>query len=277
MNISELIRAALKEDMPTGDLTTESLALAPRQGRAKLIAKQDLILSGTAPFEQTMHMLEPSAKLKWHFEEGDKVLNKQIICSLQGDLIQILKAERVALNFLMHLSGIATFTSEFVKRVEPFGTKILDTRKTLPGYRELEKRAVFHGGGMNHRMNLSSAVLVKDNHISVMGGITAAVARIREHTQTPIEVEARTLEDVKECVSLKVNRILLDNMNNEMLKAALDLIPEEIETEASGNMNLERVGTVAEIGVDFISVGALTHSAPSADVSLMFQWEETSV
>jgi nicotinate-nucleotide pyrophosphorylase (carboxylating) len=274
MNLIDLIRAALKEDMPTGDLTTESLALSPRNGRAKLIAKQDMVLSGTGPFEQTMMMLEPTAKLKWHFEEGDKILNKQIICTIQGDLIQILKAERVSLNFLMHLSGIATLTSEFVKRTEPHKTHILDTRKTLPGYRELEKRAVLHGGGKNHRMNLSDAVLIKDNHISVMGGITAAVQRVRTHTQVPIEVEARTLDDVQECVELKVNRILLDNMNNELTAQCVKAIPEGIEIEASGNMSLDRVNSVAALGVHFISVGALTHSAPSADVSLMFQWNE---
>jgi nicotinate-nucleotide pyrophosphorylase (carboxylating) len=276
MNLLDLIRAALREDMPSGDLTTESLALKARQGRAKLIAKQDLFLSGAPAFEQTVLTLEPNAKLKWHFEEGQQVLNKQIICTIQGDLIQILKAERVALNFLMHLSGIATFTSQFVKAVGNHRTQILDTRKTLPGYRELEKKAVAHGGGKNHRMNLSSAILIKDNHISVMGGITPAVVRVRDHADgQSIEVEARTLNDVKECVDLKVQRILLDNMNNEMLAEAMKLIPPDIETEASGNMNLERVPSVAATGVHYISVGALTHSAPSADISLMFHWEET--
>lgn len=274
MNLLDLIRAAIQEDMPSGDLTTESLALSPRVGRAKLIAKQDLILSGTAAFEQTMHMLEPTAKLKWHFDEGDRILNKQIICTIQGDLIQILKAERVALNFLMHLSGIATLTAEFVKKVSPHNTKILDTRKTLPGYRELEKRAVLHGGGRNHRMNLSDAVLIKDNHITVMDGIQAAVSRVRSYTQVPIEVEARTLEDVQTCVELKVNRILLDNMNNELTAQCVKIIPPEIETEASGNMSLDRVASVAALGVNYISVGALTHSAPSADISLMFHWNE---
>ncbi len=274
MNLIDLIKAALKEDMPNGDLTTESLALAPRDGRAKLIAKQDLMLSGTAAFEETMLILEPNAKLKWHFEEGDKVLNKQIICTLQGDLIQILKAERVALNFLMHLSGIATFTSQFVQQVAPFKTQILDTRKTLPGYRDLEKRAVVHGGGRNHRMNLSEAILIKDNHIAVMGGIRQAVYRTRSYTDKAIEVEARSLVDVQECVELKVNRILLDNMDNETIRQAVLMVPEGIETEASGNMNLERVASVAATGVHYISVGALTHSAPSADISLMFQWDE---
>jgi nicotinate-nucleotide pyrophosphorylase (carboxylating) len=274
MNLLDLIRAALKEDMPAGDLTTESLALSPRPGRAKLIAKQDMVLSGTAAFEQTMLLLDPTAKLKWHFEDGNQILNKQIICTLQGDLIQILKAERVALNFLMHLSGIATFTSLFVKQVASTKTKILDTRKTLPGYRELEKRAVVHGGGVNHRMNLSDAIMIKDNHISVMGGIKAAVDRVRQNYDGPIEVEARNLEDVRECVALGVSRILLDNMKNEMMAEAVKMVPLGMETEASGNMNLERVASVAQTGVDFISVGALTHSAPSADISLMFQWDE---
>lgn len=273
MTLYNLIRAAIQEDMPTGDLTTESLALVPRPGRARLIAKQDLVLSGAPAFEQTMLMLEPHAKIKWHFEEGHQILNRQIICTLQGDLIQILKAERIALNFLMHLSGIATLTHKFVRAIEGTSTRILDTRKTTPGYRDLEKRAVVHGGGVNHRHNLSSAILIKDNHISVMGGIKNAVERTREHTPSLIEVEASTLEQVKECVELGVSRILLDNMNDEKLSQALALIPDGIETEASGNMSLERVGRVASLGVDFISVGALTHSAPSSDVSLLFDWE----
>lgn len=272
MVLLDLIRAAIKEDMPNGDITTESLALGPRHGRAKLLAKQDLILSGNVAFEQTVHALDPGAKLKWHFEEGDKVLKTQILCTIQGDLIQLLKAERVGLNFLMHLSGISTFTNKFVAIVHPFGTKILDTRKTLPGYRDLEKRAVVHGGALNHRMNLSTAILVKDNHIAVLGGIEAAVKRIRAHTHLPIEVEARTLAEVKECVDLQVDRILLDNMNNDLLEKSVKIIPAGIATEASGNMTLERVQSVAEVGVHYISVGALTHSAPSADISLDFDW-----
>jgi len=275
MTLLELIKAAIKEDMPSGDLTTESLALKPRIGRAKLLAKQDLILSGTGAFEQTVHALEPNAKIKWHFEEGTEILNRQIICTIQGDLIQVLKAERIALNFLMHLSGVATLTRKFVNKMKGTSCQILDTRKTTPTFRELEKRAVTHGGGQNHRLNLSSAILVKDNHIAVMGGITPAVERIRAHTPSAIEVEASTLDEVKECVRLQVNRILLDNMNDHMIAQAVALIPEGIEIEASGNMNLDRVETVAKLGVHYISVGALTHSAPSADVSLMFEWENS--
>ena len=274
MTLQELIRAAIKEDMPTGDVTTESLALKPRTGRARLKAKEDIILSGAMAFEQSKQSLEPNARIKWHFEEGDEILKNQIICTIEGDLVQILKAERVALNFLGHLSGIATHTRRFVKQVVGTTTKILDTRKTTPAFRDLEKRAVVHGGGVNHRMNLSTAILIKDNHIAIMGGIKNAVTRVREHSALPLEVEARTLEEVKEAVTMNVQRILLDNMDNETLTQAMRLIPANIETEASGNMNLERVRSVAQIGVHYISVGALTHSAPCADVSLVFQWED---
>lgn len=272
MNILELIKAALKEDMPSGDVTTESMAMKPKQGEALLKAKEDLVLSGANAFEETLLFLEPQAKVKWQFNEGDLIYKGQNICSIEGDLIQILKAERVALNFLGRLSGIATLTRQFVKAVEGTQTKILDTRKTTPLLRDLEKRAVQHGGGSNHRFNLSEAVLIKDNHISLMGGITQAVGRLRQHCNLPLEVEASNLEQVKECISLNVERILLDNMSNETMALALKIIPKEIKTEASGNMNLARVKSVADLGVDYISVGALTHSASCADVSLLFDW-----
>ncbi|HVK60697.1 MAG TPA: carboxylating nicotinate-nucleotide diphosphorylase [Bdellovibrionales bacterium] len=275
MTLSDLIQAALREDMPRGDLTTDSLALMPRFGQARLIAKEDLVLSGTLAFEQTMLALEPTARVQWHFKEGDLVLKKQVLCHITGDLIQILKAERVALNFVGHLSGIATLTRCFAKEVEHTKTKILDTRKTLPGYRELEKRAVVHGGGVNHRYSLSEAILIKDNHIHVAGGLSKAVERIRQHTNEKLEVECSNLDEVKEAVTMKVERILLDNMDNETIKASLTLIPEETLVEASGNMTVGRVRSVAETGVDFISVGAITHSAPTADISLLFDWQES--
>jgi nicotinate-nucleotide pyrophosphorylase (carboxylating) len=272
MTTLDLIKAALKEDIPSGDVTTESLAMKPKGGEALLKAKEDIVLSGANAFEETILFLEPQAKVKWQFNEGDLVYKGQNICSIEGDLIQVLKAERVALNFLGRLSGIATLTRRFVKEIEGTQTKILDTRKTTPLLRELEKRAVQHGGGHNHRFNLSQAVLIKDNHISLMGGIGSAVKRLRQHCDLPVEVEASNLEQVRECVSLGVQRILLDNMNNESLAEALKIIPREIQTEASGNMSLTRVRSVAELGVHFISVGALTHSAPCADVSLLFDW-----
>lgn len=271
----DLIAAALREDMPSGDLTTESLALAPRFGICRLVAKQDLIISGSALFEGTVLALEPTANLKWHFTDGQNPVARQTVCTITGDLIQILKAERVALNFLGHLSGIATLTQKFVRKVSHTKAKIIDTRKTLPAFRDLEKKAVRHGGGENHRQNLSDAILIKDNHIAVAGGITGAVERIRSHCNLPIEVEAASLQDVKEAVSAKVERILLDNMDNPTIQKSLEFIPPNIKTEASGNMTLERVQSVAELGVDFISVGALTHSAPVADFSLQFEWSPT--
>lgn len=274
MKLEELIQAAYQEDMPHGDVTTDSLKLGQRPGRAKLVAKQDLIFSGTEAFEKSILFLEPQAQLRWHFQDGAEVLKGQIVCTLQGDLLQILKAERTALNFAMHFSGIATLTRAFVKQASGSKTKILDTRKTLPGYREHEKRAVVHGGGSGYRMDLSSAIMLKDNHIAVMGGIAQAVAETRKNSDLPIEVEAGTLDDVKECVKADVQIILLDNMTTEQMEAALALIPPHIHTEASGNMSLDRIQEVAGIGVDFISVGALTHSAPAADLSLKFLWDE---
>jgi len=268
----DLIKAALKEDMPDGDITTDSLGVKPQYSEAILKAKADIVLSGSALFEQSITFLEPNAKIKWLFNDGDLVYKGQNICVIEGDLLQILKAERVALNFLGRLSGIATLTRQFVKAVEGTKTKILDTRKTTPLFRDLEKKAVAHGGGTNHRFNLSDAIMIKDNHITLMGGITAAVERIRRHCDLAVEVEAADLDQVQECVALNVQRILLDNMNNDLLKQSVQLIPPHIQTEASGNMTLDRVRSVAEIGVDFISVGALTHSAPVADVSLTFDW-----
>jgi nicotinate-nucleotide pyrophosphorylase (carboxylating) len=277
MTLTDLIQAALREDMPRGDLTTDSLALIPRFGQAKLIAKEDLVLSGTLAFEQTMLAMDPSAKVQWHFKEGDLILDRQTICHITGDLIQILKAERVALNFIGHLSGIATLTHCFVEKVKHTNCKIIDTRKTMPAYRDLEKKAVVHGGGQNHRFGLSDAILIKENHITVAGGLAKAVERIREHTREKIEVECSTLEDVKEAVRLKVERVLLDNMSNDLLAQSLGLMPDDMLSEASGNMKLERVRSVAELGVDFISVGAITHSAPTADVSLLFDWQASEM
>ncbi|MEQ1878489.1 MAG: carboxylating nicotinate-nucleotide diphosphorylase, partial [Bdellovibrionia bacterium] len=244
------------------------------RGQARLLAKEDLVLSGREVFEACIRFHDPFAELIWLFEDGQMILKKQNICTVKADLARLLKAERVALNFLGHLSGIATVTRCFVQKVAHTKTKILDTRKTLPGYRALQKQAVVHGGGVNHRMNLSDAVMIKDNHIAACGSITEAVARVRAKGHRFIEVEARTLEEVHEAVKCKANQILLDNMSNEILKSALAIIPRDIKTEASGNMNLERVAGVAELGVGFISVGALTHSAPTCDVSLKIEWSK---
>ena len=269
-----LIQTAFLEDMPSGDLTTDSLDLGRRRGKARLIAKSDLVLSGLLMFEDSVLSMDTEARFTWAFQDGDFVYKGQILGLIEADLPRLLKAERVGLNLLGHLSGIATLTRRFVKEVEHTKTKILDTRKTLPLYRDLEKKAVRDGGGVNHRMNLSDAILIKENHICAIGSISAAVGTIRKRVRLPIEVEVRNEAEVIEAVKLSVHRILLDNMTNAELSACLKLIPKNIEVEASGNMTLDRVKSVAETGVHFISVGALTHSAPCADISLMFDWTE---
>jgi nicotinate-nucleotide pyrophosphorylase (carboxylating) len=270
LDLDDLIERAIKEDMPQGDATTEALGLKEKIGRARLIAKEDLVLSGTDVFQKVMQRLDPKVEIKWIFNDGAFVLRGQSVASLYGNLVQILKAERIALNFLGRLSGIATLTRCFVKEIEHTRCQLLDTRKTTPLYRALEKRAVVHGGGHNHRMNLSDAILIKENHQAMAGGLKTAVEKTRKTTKAAIEIEVRSLDEVKEAVNLGVERILLDNMNDETLAMAVKLVPSSIKTEASGNMTLDRVKRVAETGVDFISVGALTHSAPCADLSLLF-------
>lgn len=274
MTLQELIREAIQEDLPTGDLTTDSLSARQKRGRARLVAKEDLVLSGQEAFSEAIRQLEPEAQIKWHFNDGDFLLAQQTACTLTGNLLQILKAERVALNFLGRLSGVATLTRCFVKEVEHTQCRILDTRKTTPLFRTLEKQAVLHGKGHNHRKNLSDAVMIKENHIRVAGSIQEAVNQVRQNTDAPIEVECASLEEVRQAAELRVDQILLDNMSNETMAEALRLIPSIIKTEASGNMTLERVRGVAELGVDFISIGALTHSAPCADLSLLFEWDQ---
>ena len=273
MNIFELIEQAFKEDLPSGDVTTDSLAVKNYPGSAKIIAKSDLVLSGSDLFERSIKYLDPNAQLKWLFKDGDVVLAKQTICTIKGNLIDIVRAERVALNFLGRLSGIATLTKRFSNQVRHTETKILDTRKTTPLYRDLEKKAVIDGGGHNHRRDLSDQVMIKENHVRIAQSLDKAIDQVRSQTKKFMTVEAHSLEDVEICVQKSVNRILLDNMDIETLKKALEKIPSHIETEASGNMTLDRVGKVAETGVNYISVGALTHSAPVADISMIFDWK----
>jgi len=274
MNINELIAAAFAEDVPNGDLTTEGLKLNSRMGDARLVAKEDLVLSGRDIFEKCVRFMEKDAQLKWQFENGAFILKGQTVCWIKGDLLKLLQAERVALNFLGHLSGVATLTRCFVQETRDTQCKILDTRKTTPLFRALEKQAVRDGGGTNHRRSLSEAVLIKENHIRAAGGLTKAVRAVRQGYQGPIEVECTTLKEVEAAVAERAERILLDNMSNETMAEARAIIPSTIEIEASGNMNLSRIAGVAALGVDFISVGALTHSAPSADFSLLFEWLE---
>lgn len=270
MDLNQIITLALEEDAPQGDLTSEVTVSKEQMGHAVLVAKQDLIFSGAEPFTKTFLQVDPEVRLTWLFKDGAQVYRGQSICNLTGRLQSLLMGERVALNFAGHLSGIATLTHQFVQQVEGTSCKILDTRKTTPLFRFLEKAAVRHGGGTNHRMNLSDAILIKDNHIKSCASLTQAVERAKGRSSRPVEVECASLDEVHQAVACGVDRILLDNMNLEMLKEALNIIPANIATEVSGNMTVERVRAVAELGVDFISVGRLTHSAPCADLSLRF-------
>ncbi|MBY0315562.1 MAG: carboxylating nicotinate-nucleotide diphosphorylase [Bdellovibrionales bacterium] len=273
MTPEALIAEAFKEDLPGLDLTTDHLETKNIKGYAFLVAKSDLKLSGSLFFEKSIHHLSPQSQIRWFFKDGDTVLNQQKIASIHGNLLEILKAERVALNFLGHLSGVATLTYRYVSACGNSPLKILDTRKTLPLYREWEKKAVLDGGGVNHRMNLSDSAMIKENHIRVAGSIRAAVEQVRKGTQAHLTIEVTTLDEVRQAVEMNPQRLLLDNMNDDLLRQSLELIPESIETEASGNMTIERVRTLSQIeGLDFVSVGALTHSAPVADVSLLFLW-----
>ncbi len=272
----DLIRLSYEEDIPKGDVTTESLKLDPKMGRAQLIAKEDLILSGSEIFQNCVEFQSNGSLLKWYFIDGDLVYKDQCVLVIEGELSSLLQAERVALNFISHLSGIATLTGYFAKAVEHTNCKILDTRKTTPLLRDLEKQAVVHGGGKNHRINLSDAIMLKENHIRWAGGITKAVNNIRKNSKAPIEVETTNLKEVKEAINLDIQTIMLDNMSLETMSQALKIIPSHIETEASGNMTLDRVKSVAELGVNYISVGAITHSAPVADFSLLFNQNKDS-
>ena len=249
MTLIEIVQKALKEDLPKGDLTTDALGWTERKGLAQLIAKEDLILSGQEFFAASMHQLDSENQIQWQFKDGDLVLKEQTVATISGNLIPILKAERVGLNFLGHFSGIATFTRCFVYNTEGTKCKILDTPKSLPLFRQWERKAVRDGSGYNHRMNLSTSILIKENHIRLAGGLTNAVGQIRVRMKETIEVECRTLEEVETAIHLKVPRILLDNMDNETIKSAMEKIPAGVEVGASGNISVERIQSVAQLGV----------------------------
>ncbi len=277
--ISELlIKEAFLEDIPNKDITTDFLGVENHQGQAFLIAKQDLVMSGSELFEASFKYLDNNITLDWQYKDGDIITNKSKVCVLNGNLVNILKAERTALNFLGKLSGISTLTKDFVEATGDSKTKILDTRKTQPMYRVLNKKAVKDGGAVNHRMNLSDKTMIKDNHISLCGTLEKTVEALRENHQkingkAPwIELEVKDIAEVKKAIHLKVDRVMLDNFNNDELKEALKIIPDTIETEASGNMSLERIQQIKDYGLDYISVGALTHSAICADFSLLFEF-----
>jgi nicotinate-nucleotide pyrophosphorylase (carboxylating) len=266
--IMESIRRALAEDIGPGDVTTNSIIPAEATMRGQIIAKQDGIVAGLDVVQAVYEMVEAQVDFDTRVEEGARVTKGQVLALVSGRTRSLLTAERTALNFLGRISGIATLTRQFVEAVAGTKAIILDTRKTVPGLRLVDKLAVRRGGGQNHRIGLYDMVLIKDNHIDHAGSISAAVERARKGAPgLVIEVEARTLEDVGEALDLGVERILLDNMSPESMAEAVKMTAGRAKLEASGNVTLETVRRIAETGVDYISVGALTHSAKVFDVS----------
>jgi nicotinate-nucleotide pyrophosphorylase (carboxylating) len=267
-DILEAIRRALTEDIGPGDATTDSIVPAEAEMSGRIIAKQDGILAGLDVAQAVYQMVDAEVDFRPKVDEGARVVNHQVLAVVLGRARSLLTAERTALNFLGRMSGIATLTHQFVEAVAGTKAIILDTRKTVPGLRLADKLAVKRGGGENHRIGLYDMILIKDNHIDYAGSITEAVRRARSaHTGLEVEVEARTLDDVREALSLQVERILLDNMTCEMMANAVRLTAGRAKLEASGNITLSTVRRIAETGVDFISSGALTHSVKVFDVS----------
>ena len=266
--LDRVVTAALVEDVGAGDVTTEATVDADALGTAELLLKESGVASGLAAVEAVFLALDPDVQFEALVEDGTFVEHTTVVAVVSGPLRAILTGERVALNFLGRLSGIATLTRRYVDAVSGTDVAILDTRKTTPGLRLLEKHAVACGGGRNHRFGLDDAVLVKDNHLVAAGSVRAAVERLRAATDLPIEVECDTLAQVSEALEARIDAILLDNMTPNKLVAAVALVRGRARLEASGGVTLDNVRAIAETGVDEISIGALTHSPRSLDVSL---------
>jgi len=278
--MEEIIDGALAEDLSMGDVTTEALIPGDQQGTGLIVAKQEGILTGTGIAKQVFHRVDPELKVEVFLEDGARVKSGTKIARVSGSIASILKAERVALNFLQRLSGIASDTSRYVERVEGLPVSIMDTRKTTPGLRSLEKYAVSVGGGKNHRVNLGDGILIKDNHLATLRSqglnIKEIVAKARKSAprRLPVEIEVRTISEALEAVEAGVKIIMLDNMNLEDMRKAVESIHGRALIEASGGITLDNVRAVAETGVDFISIGALTHSARALDISLDLELNE---
>lgn len=266
----EVIRRALEEDIGTGDITTSSLIDPRLKGIAEIRAKEDLILAGITVARRVFKILNPETQFEESFNDGDMISDSTVIAKITGRAMDLLMGERVALNFLQRLSGIATLTHRFMERVKGYPVKIIDTRKTTPVLRKLEKDAVKAGGGFNHRFGLFDGVLIKDNHIVACGSIFEAIRKAREGTPhtLKIEVEVRDLEGVKEALNAKVDAVLLDNMDIETMRKAVKIIDGKMIVEASGGITLHNVEEIAKTGVDLISIGALTHSARAVDIDM---------
>lgn len=266
----DIIRFALREDMNAGDLSTESVCPERREAEVQLIAKAEGVIAGLDVFERAFTLLDPRTSFDARVADGDAVEPGQLLGIVRGDARVLLSGERVALNFLQRMSGIATYTRRMAAALEGTKTRLVDTRKTTPCLRIFEKVAVEAGGGANHRYNLSQAVMLKDNHIDAAGGIAAAVAGARAHAPfvCTVEVECEDLDMVREALEAGADIIMLDNMTHEQMAEAVALIDGRAKVEASGNVDAGNIRALADLGVDFISSGALTHSAPILDLSL---------
>jgi nicotinate-nucleotide pyrophosphorylase (carboxylating) len=270
--LQELIDRAIAEDVGAGDLTTAALVPQDARSRARIEQKAPGVISGMHVAESVFRRVDPELRWHGHAPEGEW-RDGGLVAEIAGPTASILRSERVALNFLGRLSGVATLTARFVQAVEGTGARILDTRKTTPGFRALEKQAVVDGGGVNHRFGLFDAILAKENHIAAAGGVAAAVDRALAVAGdgVMVEIECRSLDELREALGAGARRILLDNMSTEEMREAVAMAGGRAELEASGNVSLENVRAIAETGVDFISVGALTHSAPALDLSLIVE------
>lgn len=270
INMDEYILHALKEDITSEDVSTNAVMPDKKQGTAQLICKADGIICGLEVFERTFTLLDETFRFDTDVKDGDRVEKGQLIGTLFGDIRALLSGERTALNYLQRMSGIATVTNEYAKELEGTKTTLLDTRKTTPNMRPFEKYAVTVGGGRNHRYNLSDGVLLKDNHIGAAGSVKKAIEMAKDYAPfvRKIEIETETIEQVKEALEAGADIIMLDNMDNDTMKKCIELIGGKAETECSGNVTKERLREIAAIGVDYVSSGALTHSAPVLDVSL---------
>ncbi|OGR27488.1 MAG: nicotinate-nucleotide diphosphorylase (carboxylating) [Desulfuromonadales bacterium GWD2_54_10] len=271
LSLDRLIEHALLEDIHTGDITTQAVVPGRRAASARFIAKEDLVQAGLFVAERVFQRLSPAIVFTACLPEGAHVVKGAILATMQGNAAELLMGERVALNLLQRLSGIATLTSRYVAAVQGTKTRIVDTRKTTPGLRELEKYAVRVGGGINHRTGLYDGILIKENHIAAAGGIAEAISRARAyipHT-LKIEIETETLEQVDEALAAGADIIMLDNMGLVDMRTAVTIIAGRALVEASGGVNLETVRAIAETGVDIISVGALTHSPRAMDISML--------
>ncbi|HBA72362.1 MAG: nicotinate-nucleotide diphosphorylase (carboxylating) [Geobacteraceae bacterium GWC2_55_20] len=269
--IDRMIEQALLEDIHTGDITTKAVVPQRRPAEARLIAKEDLVVAGLSIAGRVFSRLDPDVVIRLNCSEGDHLAKGTVMATLSGDAADLLMGERVALNLLQRMCGIATLTSRFVAAVSGTKARIVDTRKTTPGLREIEKYAVRIGGGINHRTGLYDGVLIKENHIAAAGGITEAIRRARAyipHT-LKIEIETETLEQVDEALAAGADIIMLDNMTLDQMRKAVAVIAGRAVVEASGGVNLETVRGIAETGVDIISVGALTHSPRAMDISML--------